>query len=37
MAIFVENIKFSHPRVFCASTEGIPLVIGTRTGGASKN
>ena len=32
MAISVENAKFSHPRVFCAPDEGVPLELGIGAG-----
>jgi len=28
MVISVENLKFSHPCIFCAPTEGVPPGIG---------
>jgi len=31
MAISVENGQFSHPRVFSAPAEGVPLELGTET------
>jgi len=32
MAIYVENGKFSHPRVFCTPLTGFPLKLGIVAG-----
>ena len=36
MAISVENRQFSHPRVFNAPDEGVPLGIGYRRKASQK-
>jgi len=28
MVIYVENRKFSHPRIFCVPNKGVPFGIG---------